>query len=145
MKSNYGEHVSNAEAIPVAVHAADVVTAAGIDLADYDGVGINLAVGIGGITFSGTNKIDIKVTECDELAGTYTAVPDSAIPEVTVATGGIIKTFDEAHAAAAQYNFTYKGSKRYIKVAADFSGTHGTGTPMAATVNRGLPHLLPTS
>jgi hypothetical protein len=32
------------------------------------------------------------------------------------------------------YRFGYKGGKRYLKLLADFSGTHGTGTPVAAVV-----------
>jgi hypothetical protein len=47
-------------------------------------------------------------------------------------TNGIIKSLVAAHAAAAVYRYGYKGGKRYLKLLADFSGTHGTGTPIAA-------------
>jgi hypothetical protein len=51
--------------------------------------------------------------------------------------GGIIKALVAAHAAAACYRVGYKGGKRYLKVLAKFSGTHGTGTPIAAMVIKG--------
>ena len=39
-----------------------------------------------------------------------------------------------AHAAATVQKLAYIGGKRYLKLLADFSGTHGTGTPISATV-----------
>jgi hypothetical protein len=52
---------------------------------------------------------------------------------VTGISTGIIKSLIAAHAAAGAYRFGYKGGKRYIRLTADFSGTHGTGTPIAAS------------
>jgi len=52
-------------------------------------------------------------------------------------TSGIIKSLTSAHAAADVYRFGYVGNKRYLKLLADFSGTHGSGTPIAAMVLKG--------
>ncbi|MGE4321932.1 MAG: hypothetical protein AB7E60_02760 [Sphingobium sp.] len=112
-------------------------TPAAIDLIGYDAAEILLAIGIGGITFSGTNKIEFKLTHSDDNV-TYTAVEaDDVLGAASVGTGGIIKALTAAHAAAAVYRFGYKGGKRYLKLLADFSGTHGTGTPIAAIVLKG--------
>lgn len=127
--------MSVAVAIGNATLTADNTPAA-IDLLGYDAAEIILAIGVGGITFSGTNKIEFVLTHSDDDS-TYTAVETKHMLGVTVATGGIIKSLIAAHAAAAAYRFGYKGNKRYLKLLADFSGTHGTGTPIAALVLKG--------
>ncbi|SCW77560.1 hypothetical protein SAMN02927924_02810 [Sphingobium faniae] len=131
-----------AVAIGAAVLDADNTPAA-IDLIGYDGAEILLMVGIGGITFSGTNKIEFKLTHSDDDV-TYDAVDiGDVLGAASVGTGGIIKALTSAHAAAAAYRFGYKGGKRYLKLLADFSGTHGTGTPIAAVVLKGAGHDNP--
>ena len=121
--------------LPVAVYAADNTPAA-IDLQGYDAAEIVLSIGAGGITFSGTNKIEFKLTHSDDDS-TYTdVVVGDMLGLSSVASGGIIKSLIAAHATAAAYRYGYKGGKRYLKLLADFSGTHGTGTAIAANVLR---------
>ena len=71
---------------------------------------------------------------------TYAAVTDDDVVKDAYAptsiTGGIVRALTAAHAAATVQKLGYVGSKRYVKLLADFSGTHGTGTPIAAIVNR---------
>jgi hypothetical protein len=123
-------------AIGAEVLSADNTPAA-IDLRGYNAAEILLAIGVGGITFSGTNKIEFKLTHSDDNV-TYDAVETGdVLGAASVGTGGIIKSLVAAHAAAAVYRFGYKGGRRYLKLLADFSGTHGTGTPIAATVIKG--------
>lgn len=114
-----------------------------VDLQGYDAAEILLNIGIGGITFSGTNKIEFKLTHSDDDS-TYTEVDvDDMLGLTSVGSGGIIKSLTAAHAAAAVYRFGYKGGKRYLKLLAEFSGTHGTGTPIAATALLGRGHNQP--
>jgi len=117
-------------------------TPAAIDLQGYNAAEIVLAVGAGGITFSGTNKIEFKLTHSDDDS-TYTDVATADMLGVTVASDGIIKALTSAHASASAYRFGYKGGKRYLKLLADFSGTHGTGTPIAAVVLKGHGYNQP--
>ncbi|PZU95617.1 MAG: hypothetical protein DI527_01000 [Chelatococcus sp.] len=127
--------------IGAATLAADNTPAA-VDLRGYDAAEILLDIGVGGITFSGTNKVEFKLTHSDDDS-TYTDVATADMLGVTVASGGIIKSLVAAHAAAGAYRFGYKGGKRYLKLLADFSGTHGTGTPIAASVLLGYGHDSP--
>lgn len=114
-----------------------------VDLQGYNAAEILLSIGAGGITFSGTNKVEFKLTHSDDDS-TYTAVTAADMLGIdSVGTGGIIKTLSAAHATAAAYRYGYVGGKRYLKLLADFSGTHGTGTPMAAVVLAGKAHTNP--
>ena len=115
-------------------------TPAALDRQGYDAVEIVLDIGIGGITFDSTNKIEFKVTHSDDDV-TYTNVTDADMLGVTGITSGIIKSLTSAHAAAAAYRFGYRGNKRYLKILHDFSGTHGTGTPISIDLILGSPMI----
>ena len=117
----FGPIVLSADPTPVA-----------IDLKGYGSFVIDLGVGIGGITFDATNKIEFKMTHSDDDS-VYTNVTDDDMLGVSGISNGIIKSLVAAHAAAARYRFGYKGGKRYVKLLPDFSGTHGAGTPLSAT------------
>lgn len=125
-----------------AVLAADNTPLA-IDLQGYNSAEIILSIGIGGITFDGTNKIEFKLTHSDDNV-TYDAVTVGDVLGLdVVGTGGIVKALIAAHAAAAAYRFGYKGGRRYLKLLADFGGTHGTGTPLTAVVLKGHGYSNP--
>lgn len=128
-------------AIGNATYSADTTPAA-IDLQGFDAAEILLDIGVGGITFTGVNKVDFVLTHSDD-GSTYTNVADADLLGVSGTSNGIIKSLIAAHAAAATYRFGYIGNKRYLKLLADFSGTHATGTPIAASVLKGRPHLTP--
>jgi hypothetical protein len=126
-------------AIGAAVLAADNTPVA-IDLAGFEAAEIEISVGVGGITFTSSNKIEFVVTHSDDDT-TYTNVADADMLGVTGILTGIIKSLVAAHAAADVSKFGYIGSKRYLKILADFSGTHGTGTPIAVNVIKGYAHI----
>lgn len=114
-----------------------------VDLQGYNGCEVVLAIGAGGITFNGTNKVEFKLTHSDDDS-TYEAVTAADVLGIaSVGSGGIVKSLTAAHAAAASYRFGYVGNKRYIKLLADFSGTHGAGTPIAAVAMLGKGHDSP--
>lgn len=130
-------------AIGAATLAADNTPAA-VDRQGYESAELVLAIGAGGITFDATNKVEFTLTESDDDS-TYNDVADADLRGVSGTTGGIIKSLVAAHAAAAVYRFGYIGNKRYLKTLANFSGTHGTGTPIAATWMLGNPHVAPVA
>jgi hypothetical protein len=124
--------------IPSATYAADNTPAA-VDNLGYREATITLHVGVGGITFSGTNKIEFVLTHSDDDS-TYSAVSDTDLVLDSYApatiSSGIVRALTAAHAAATVQKIGYVGGKRYLKLLADFSGTHGTGTPISASVVR---------
>jgi hypothetical protein len=130
--------------VPTAVLNATLAadnTPAAIDLQGFDGAKILFQVGAGGITFDGTNKVEFKITQSNDDS-TYVAVAAGdvilgALADAVVGALGIVKSLIVAHAAADIAVVDYIGGYRYIKILADFSGTHGTGTPIAVTVLKG--------
>ena len=127
--------------LPAATYSADN-TPAEVAIGQYQSATILLEIGVGGITFSGTNKIEFVLTHADTSGGAYTAVAatDVVMPSgYSWATGGIIRSLTAAHASATVFDVGYVGGKGFLKLLADFSGTHGTGTPLAACVLRGRP------
>lgn len=129
--------------LPAATYSADN-TPASIDLQGFSAAELVLQIGAGGITFSGTNKIEFVLTHSDDDSS-YSNVADSDMLGVSGISSGIIKALTAAHASAAAYRFGYRGGKRYLKLLADFSGTHGTGTPLGCAVLAGHPILAPVA
>lgn len=118
-------------------------TPVSVDMAGYDGGTILLAIGIGGITFTGVNKIDFLLEKSNDNSTWVNAVTADLIG-VTV-TAGIIRSLIAAKAAADVVAYRIVGDFRYWRLTADFSGTHGTGTPIAATMIRGNPSVAVTA
>lgn len=113
------------------------------DLQGFDGAEVLIQAGVGGITFSTTNKIEFKLTHSDEAADNFTAVAQDDVVGATVDTGGIVLSFVAAKAAATVHRVGYVGGKQYLRLLADFSGTHGTETALSACALLGYPHQGP--
>lgn len=128
---DFNSNMVAAVAIAAAVHTA--TAGATVDLKGYNGVTFLTSVGVGGITFTGTNKITFVLEESDAAGSGFTAVETKHILGVpdTVADGEVMELV-EAHSAAAVYKVGYTGDKRYVRLRAVFAGTHGTGTPISA-------------
>lgn len=138
-------HSELSPAILIAPAALSADTSAvEVDLQGYDAAMIEIVVGVGGITFTTTNKVEFKLTHGD-TSGSLEAVTDADVklPSGSVGAGGIVKSLTAAHAAASVTKIGYLGGKRYIALVADFGGTHAAPTPMAATAVRGKPLRAP--
>lgn len=127
--------------LPAAVYAADNTPVA-VDLSGFESALIAVEIGVGGITFSGTNKIEFVLTHSNDGV-TYTNVADKDLTGVTGVTNGIVKSLIAAKAAADVTKIGYRGGQRYLKLLADFSGTHGTGTPVSALLIKGSGRYNP--
>lgn len=101
---------------------------------------VSFLVGVGGITFTTTNRIDLKIEHSADgvtyepvvsadLVRRITAAGDLVAP--TVGAGGIVQSIVAAHPAAQHYTFGYVGGRRFVRGAFGFGGTHATGTPVA--------------
>jgi tryptophan synthase beta subunit len=135
------------QAIDVAVLTADNVPPA-VDLKNTGACMLALSIGVGGITFTGANKIEFVLTHSDDNV-TYTNVTDDdvlkdALAPTTITTG-IIRSLTALKAAADVQKLAYVGGKRYIKLLADFSGTHATGTPISAVAIRSRASISGTA
>lgn len=124
-------------------------TAVEVDLQGFHGAVVLIQVGVGGITFDATNKIEFTLRHKKLSTDTYADVGVSDLvgkdKPASVGATGIVKALTAAHAAAAVYEIGYVGGRRYLEVDIEFSGTHGTGTPIAITVIKGNPEIAPAA
>ena len=143
MRFDQSETFSAAVLLPAAAYDADN-TPASVALGKAQSATILISVGVGGITFSGANKVEFKLTHADATDGSFTAVTQDDIVGATVGAGGIIASLTAEQAAATVSKIGYKGRKGFLQLLADFSGTHGTATPMSAVVLTGeLDRIAP--
>lgn len=136
--------IKRAVSLGAAARNADA-NGATVDTQGYRSVTMEIDMGVGGITFDGTNKIELILQHSDDgSAWSAVAAADARGPE-GVTGAGIVKSFIAAHAAAACYKVGYFGQKRYVRAVADFSGTHGTATPFSASFLLGDPMVAPVA
>lgn len=131
------------EVITPGVYSADINPTL-IDLLDFGAATLLLHIGIGGIVFTGANKIEFVLTAGDLADGSDQAiVTDADLVKDALAPAavqnGIVRSLVAAHAAADIQKLGYVGGHRYIKLLPDFSGVHGNGTPIAVSVVKALP------
>jgi hypothetical protein len=88
------------------------------------------------------NKIEFILEHSNDNS-TWNAVAQADVLGPTVAAGGIVRSLVAAKAAADVQEISYIGGRRYVRLTPDFSGTHGTGTPMTAFMVRGMSEQMP--
>lgn len=119
-----------------------------VDTKDYGSLTFAVYVGIGGITFTTTNKVEFTLQESNDDS-TWNACADDAmiLDPNTTAPGdtGIFRSLIAAKAAADTTMTTvgYRGKKRYARVRAEFGGTHSSATPMAVVAIQSHPRVRP--
>lgn len=130
------------------VLAADNTPAA-VNTAGFRSVIIQTNVGVGGITFDATDKVEFKL-----FHGSTTTYASATAVEAehvimpygeTLASGGIYRSLIAAKAAADTEVHTvgYIGKEQYLFVLVDFSGTHDPGTPLAISAVLGHSDVNP--
>lgn len=129
--------------LTAAVRDADA-TGATVDRSGYGAVTHELLVGVGGITFDDTNKIEVVMEDSPD-GSNWTAVGADDVngADTDDVASGIVKSFVAAHAAAAVYAFDYVGAERYSRIRLDYSGTHGAGTATSAIARKGEAFATP--
>jgi hypothetical protein len=115
-----------------------------VDLLGFRAAMVLLYIGVGGITFTTTNKIEFILEHSNDNS-TWNAVAQADVLGPTVAAGGIVRSLVAAKAAADVQEISYIGGRRYVRLTPDFSGTHATGTPMTAFMVRGMPEQMPVA
>lgn len=127
-------------------------TAVVVDRQGFESIVFHLGIGIGGITFDGSNYVEFTLEHSDDnstwsnVALTDLAGDDIPASIVTAQnSASAIKRLIAAHAAAAVYEIAYIGGKRYLRCDIEFTGTHGTGTPVCWSVIKGNAMVQPTA
>lgn len=136
MRFDQSEAVTAGVLLPAAAYDADN-TPASFDIGKADACTVLIEVGVGGITFSGTNKVEFVLSHSDVTGSGFEPVTQADVVGVTVGAGGIVRSLIAAHATPSVTVVGYRGRKRFLRLLADFSGTHGTATPMSAVGIRG--------
>jgi hypothetical protein len=135
MRFDRSEQVTAGFLLPPASYDADN-TPASFDIGLAESCTVFVNVGVGGITFSTTNKVEFVLTHSDVTGEGFEAVTQADVKGVTVGEGGIIRALTAAHATPSVVKVGYVGRKRFLRLLADFSGTHGTATPMSVLAVR---------
>lgn len=132
LKNNIGV----VQSLAPAVRTADADGSA-VDLQGFESATVIIDMGAEGITLSATDKIEIELEHSDDNS-TWTDVTSSNdVIGATPDSSGKIATFDANGEIPAISAVGYIGGKRYIRAVANFSGTHGTGTPLSVSVIKG--------
>lgn len=120
------------------------VESAAFSTADFLVNEIEYDIGVGGETFDDSNKIELELSKAPSLAGVYAAytgdvllhdVAAGTTVTVTADANGMIKAFVAAHATAKRYVVTLLEAGFY-KTKFEYTGTHNTGTPIAANLRQ---------
>ena len=132
LKNNIGVVQSLAPAVRTA--DADGST---VDLQGFESATVVIDMGAEGITLSGTDKIEIELEHSDDNSTWTDVTSANDVIGATPDSSGKIATFDADAEIPAISAVGYIGGKRYIRAVANFSGTHGTGTPFGVSVIKG--------
>jgi len=108
-------------------------TSTGVDLAGYEGAALVAHVGASGDTLGSTVYLTVKFQESDNNSD-WTDIAAGNL--LGGANGVVIDAYSEDEVVIER---GYIGSKRYVRVAFVFTGTHTNGTPVAGLVLKGLP------
>lgn len=119
-----------------------------IDRSGFEAVTFALMIGVGGITFTASNRIDFILEHSDDGTAWAPVVATNVLGAIPDATG-IVLSQRSAHPAATVHRVGYVdgtvGDKRFVRLRPDFNGTHGTGTPIAAVAVLGRGRSLPVA
>ena len=106
----------------------------------YDAVTFLAIVGVGGITLTATHFIELEVQDSADDS-TFAAVADAELTDsVTGTNTGTFGVINSEATDDALFKTTYIGSERYVMPVVEFTGTHGTGTPVANVAIRHAKH-----
>lgn len=131
-----------------------------IELAGYDSAVIIVNVGIEGVTLDSSNYIELVLQHAPDnagSAGTYVDVADvknviTGSGGETIGADGTWATLDAVADAPGTYSIGYNklladtaSIPGWIRIQLEFTGTHGTATPIAANYVLGNAQDRPTT
>ena len=131
---------------PVLATGATDKTSNEIDTAGFQSLELIAHFGAAGDTLSGSQKFEAEVQHSDTSGSGYAACADSdLISSVTGTNTGCFAVVDASGEAGQSYKTGYIGSKRYVKVVINPTGSNSTGTIVGATAIQGHALNKPVS
>ena len=130
--------ISAVQSIAPVVGTSDT-NGTGVDLQFFESATVIVNTGVEGDTLSGSVKVDFKLEESSDDSSYSAVTAATSVTDGTVDSSGIFLTLDANGETPQITTIGYVGGSRYIRVVADFTGTHSNGTPIAATVVKGSP------
>ena len=125
------------QSLAPAVRTADA-NGTGVDLQGFEGAMAIFDIGAEGDTLSSSVKIDVKLEHSDDNSSWSAVVSNNDITDGAIDSSGIWATFDDNAEAPAVVGIGCVGGKRYLRVVADFSGSHSNGSPVSAMIIKGF-------
>lgn len=131
------------QVITPAVLTADALSTE-IDTAEFQDLDIIANVGVSGDTLSGTVYIELEMQHSDTSGSGYAACADTDITNAVTGTNtGTFSLINDPAEDDVIAQCKYLGSKRYVKVNVNLTGTHTNGTPISATAVQSGSNYLP--
>lgn len=154
-----GSYITVKRLIPEATNttspAAVVIDRATVNANVFDGMTFAMYAGAGGITFTATNFLALKLEDSDDgvtygnviagsaLLGANAATPGGQAPDPN----GYVRLLTSAKGSADTdpFKVSYVGNKRYIRATIVYGGTHATGTTVGLWGVLGFGANLPSA
>lgn len=130
--------IAAAQTLAPAVRTADA-NGTGVDLQGFESATIVVDTGAEGDTLSASVKVDFILEESSDNSSWSAVTSSTSVTDGSVDSSGIFLTLDDNAETPQVTTIGYVGGERYVRVTADFTGTHSTGTPMSAVVIKGHP------
>lgn len=124
-----------------------VAAVADTNTASYDKLNFNtvhmLAMfGEEGVTLDGSDYIEVFLEHStDNSVWALVTNPIYLTGVMETVALGLVKTINDAALDDALYEIEYKGPNRYVRLRFEFTGTHGTGTPVSALAIGAFPRF----
>ena len=130
--------ISVVQSIAPVVGSSDT-NGTGIDLQGFESATVIVDTGVEGDTLSGSVKVDFILQDSDDNSSFSAVTSATHVTDGAVDSSGIFLTLDANGETPQLTTIGYVGGKRYIRVVADFTGTHSNGSPIAVSVIKGHP------
>jgi hypothetical protein len=127
-----------------AVRTADANSTA-VDMQGFESVVFVADVGNSADTLSGSVKIEFELEESDDNS-TFTDCADAdVIGYVDGTNDGTFAVIDAPAEDSTVFKCGYRGTKRYVRVVFNVTGTHSSGTPIGVIAIQGNANYAPVS
>ena len=131
-------NISVVQSIAPVVGSSDT-NGTGVDLQFFESAVAVVDTGVEGDVLSSSVKIDFILEDSDDNSSWSAVTSQSSVTDGTVDSSGIFLTLDANAETPQVTSIGYVGGKRYLRVTADFTGTHSNGTPIAVSIIKGSP------